>query len=122
VRALSRSHDAAVVASPRGLAARQRLLDRPREALALRSLPLVRALRKALHHLGGEQLEALADVFVAVVARLGDEDHLIDPGLLVAVDQVRDLARGPDGSPQAPQPLLEQPNPERGGVGADDLA
>ena len=60
-------------------------------------------------------------MLVTVRARLGDEDHLVDAGRLVALDQVRDLVRGPDRPAQASQPLLEKPDAERRVVGCDDL-
>ena len=35
------------------------------------------------HHLGGEQLERVDDVLVLVAARLLDEHHLVDAGVLI---------------------------------------
>ena len=43
-----------------------------------------------------EQLQALANVGVPVPSCLHDEDHLIDPGVRVAPDQLRHLGGGAD--------------------------
>ena len=104
-----------------GRPARQRPLHRFRQPLTLGALALRGAFREPGQDLGGEQLEALADVLVTVRAGLRDEDHLVDAGRLVALDQVRDLVRGPDRPAQASQPLLEEPDAERRVVGRDDL-
>src|SRR5207302_11096394 len=73
---LHRGHDGVVgrrLAGPG--ASRQRRLDRRAEPLELLLLPLVLALVELRHDLAREQLEALADVLVLVVAGLADEDH-----------------------------------------------
>ena len=94
----------------RGGPARHRTLQRLRQPLALGALALGGALRESRQDIGREQLEALADVLVTVGAGLRDEDHLVDAGRLVALDQVRDLVRGPDRPAEAAQPLLEEPD------------
>ena len=70
------------------LAPGERGPDRRLEAFGLGRLPLVAAVQERRHDALGEQLERLADVFVAVASRLQHEDHLVDAGLLVAPNEI----------------------------------
>src|SRR5262245_50033776 len=79
------------VGAARGLPARERRLDRGREAVGLALRVLLVALAELGHDLAREELEGLADVLVLVPAALRDEDHLIDAHLLVAPQQLAHL-------------------------------
>ena len=61
-------------------------------------------------------------MLVAIRARLQHEDDLVDPGLLVARDQVLDLRGRADRAAQRPEPLLQEPDAEGRLVRADDVA
>ena len=58
-------------------------------------------LEELRQHLSSEQLEALHDVLVAVLARLADEDDLVDAVVLVAAQVVAHLGGRADGAAQA---------------------
>ena len=77
---------------------------------------------EARQHLAREHLDRFADVLVPVVAGLGDEDHGIDAGALVALDQVRDLRRRAHRAAQRSDPVLQQLHAQRRVFGAHDLA
>ena len=72
--------------------------------------------------LAGEQLDRLADVLVAVLAGLDHEDHLVDAGGLVALDELGDLVGRADRAAQRAEPLLQQLHAERRLSGVDDRA
>ena len=57
-------------------------LDIPRQLLTLGPLPAGLALGELGHDLGREQLEALTNVIVAILAALLDEDGLVDASIL----------------------------------------
>ena len=84
-----RAHDRKLGRIGRGGSSRQRALDVRRQRRGLPALPLVVAVAELGHHVGGEQLERLADVVVAVVPALLDEDDLVDAGLLELAQVVR---------------------------------
>jgi hypothetical protein len=91
------------------------------EPLALARVLRIGLLGERGQHLAPEELEGLADVLVAVAARLGDEDHLVDAGGTVALEELAHLPRGPDRTAERAQPALEQPQPQGRVPGADDL-
>ena len=64
------------------------------------------ALLELRQHLAAEQLEALHDVLVAVLARLRREDHLVDAALLVAAQVLAHLLGRAD---RAAQPADARP-------------
>ena len=68
----------------------------PREHLPLPLLVLGLEGVELGHHLGGEQLERLADVLVAVAAGLVEQDHLVDVGLGELVQLGADRVRRAD--------------------------
>ena len=57
-------------------------------------------------HPGAEELEALHDVLVAVLAGLAAEDHLVDATFLVAPEVVTDLVGRADGAAQTEEAAL----------------
>ena len=89
----------------RGLAGHHRLDDRL-EPLRLVARGLLVAVLELGQHLAPEQLEALHDVLVAVLARLRAEDHLVDAALLVAPQVVAHLVRRADRAAQPEDAVL----------------
>src|SRR6185312_17396544 len=89
-----------------GRLARQRGRHDRLQPLRLLALPALVALHELRQHLGAEELEALHDVFVAVLPRLAAEDHLVDAALLVPTQVVTDLVGSADGAPQPEEAAL----------------
>src|SRR5205823_2627624 len=106
----------------RRLAAPQSSLDRRSEALGLLPLSLLTAVGELRDHPLGEQLERLADVLVAVAARLEHESDLVDADRLVAAHEVGYLVGRADRAAKRPEPVLHDLHTERRLVGGDDLA
>ena len=86
--------------------ARHRRFDHRLETTRLVLLELLVAFQELGQHLSAEQLEALHDVLVAVVARLAAEDHLVDTRFLVAREVVADLVGRADRAAEAEEALL----------------
>ena len=63
--------------------ARQDGIDHGRQPCGLFTLLTFLTVLELGEHLATEELEALHDVLVAVLAGLEAEDHLVDPALLV---------------------------------------
>src|SRR5690606_30083204 len=61
------------------------------QLLLLAPLPVGRSGLEAGHHALGEQPQGVADVLVPVLAGLLDEDHLIHPGIRIALAVLVDL-------------------------------
>ena len=78
---------------------RHRLLDVGRQLLGLAAGAGVVPLLEVGHDAVGEQLERRADVLVAVVAALLDEDHLVDADVL---ERLEIVARTSSGLPMPP--------------------
>ena len=80
-------------------------LDVGGEAFGFGRLPLVFPLLQGGHDLFGKHLQRLADVVVAVAARLLNEHHLVDPDIGIALELSGDLLGRADAQrlPQTPQ-------------------
>ena len=83
-----------------GRLAGQDRLDDGLEAAGLLFAGLLVALEELRQHVAPEQLEALHDVLVTVLAGLAGEDDLVDAVLLVAAQVVADLVGCADGAAQ----------------------
>ena len=68
----------------------------PASTACFHVLVLAVALDELRHHLAREQLEARADVGVGVAARLVEQDHLVDVGLLELAQLGADRLGRPD--------------------------
>src|SRR5438094_7727501 len=71
-------------------------LDIRRQLLTLGPLPVGLALSELGHDLGREQLEALTNMIVAILAALLDEDRLVDASILEGAERPAQLVRRAD--------------------------
>ena len=99
-----------------GRLARHDLVDDRRQSLCLVLLGLLVAFEELGQHLPAEELEALHDVLVLVLAGLAHEDDLVDPALLVAEQEVAHLVGRAHGAAQPAEPVLHDLGAEPVGV------